>query len=133
MTSLSNHAGADCASGFTLLEMIVVIAVLGLVLGVLSTYAPPRNHWLQTVAAGDRVAAAMHDTQAQALSAGHAVAWQLPVLPVWMNARVVAPSGGIVFEPDGSATGGVVTLSSGGRHITIAADWLTGRIQVNAP
>ncbi len=120
-------------AGFTLMEMIVVIAVLGLVLGVLSAFAPPRSHWLQTVAAGDAVAADMRGAQARAISTGAPVAWRAPTEPAWMNMTVTAPPGGIVFEPDGSATGGGVTLTSGGRQVVVTADWLTGRIQVHAP
>jgi general secretion pathway protein H len=123
----------DRQAGFTLIEMVVVIAVLGIVLGVLSTFAPPRSHWLQTVAAGDRVAAAMHDAQARAISSGQPVTWTPPDLPGWMIATVSVPPGGLVFEPDGSATGGLVTLTFGYRRVTVAADWLTGRIQVDAP
>jgi general secretion pathway protein H len=121
------------SSGFTLIEMIVVIAVLGLVLAVLTTYSPPRSHWLETVAAADRVAAAMRSAQTEAIASGQPVAWRLPDLPAWMHPAVTAPSGGVVFEPDGSATGGVVMLSTGNRQVTVTADWLTGRITVDAP
>jgi general secretion pathway protein H len=40
----------------------------------------------------------------------------------------------IKFSPDGSATGGGVSLGVGERHIQIAIDWLTGQVKVsNAP
>jgi general secretion pathway protein H len=128
MTSPSNRP-----AGFTLIEMIVVIAVLGLVLGMLSAYAPPRSRWLQTVAAGHQVAATMHAAQSRAIRTGAAVAWAPPPLPAWLTVTVSAPPGGLVFEPDGSATGGTVALVSGGRRFTVQADWLTGRIQVSNP
>jgi general secretion pathway protein H len=36
--------------------------------------------------------------------------------------------GSIRFNPDGSSTGGRISLADGGRAITIGVDWLTGRI-----
>ncbi|MES9971165.1 MAG: GspH/FimT family pseudopilin [Candidatus Thiodiazotropha sp.] len=41
----------------------------------------------------------------------------------------------LVFEffPDGSSSGGVLILDSGGRRFAIAVDWLTSRVQVIDP
>ena len=38
--------------------------------------------------------------------------------------------GGIRFFPDGSSTGGRVTLSHGSRQYFVDVDWLTGRVSV---
>ncbi|HYC15532.1 MAG TPA: GspH/FimT family pseudopilin, partial [Stellaceae bacterium] len=42
--------------------------------------------------------------------------------------RIAEAAAGIRFFPDGSSTGGRVTLARDGRKIEIAVDWLTGRI-----
>lgn len=39
----------------------------------------------------------------------------------------------IRFYPDGSSTGGRVTLGQGERKFEIDVDWLTGRIHINQP
>ena len=38
--------------------------------------------------------------------------------------------GGIRFYPDGSSTGGRVTLSAGERKYLVDVDWLTGRVSI---
>jgi general secretion pathway protein H len=41
------------------------------------------------------------------------------------------PGGGAIrFNPDGSSTGGRISLSDGGRRIAVGVDWLTGRVAV---
>lgn len=39
----------------------------------------------------------------------------------------------IRFYPDGSSTGGRVTLGQGDRKFEIDVDWLTGRVHINQP
>jgi general secretion pathway protein H len=39
----------------------------------------------------------------------------------------------IRFYPDGSSTGGRVTLAQGERKFEIDVDWLTGRVRINQP
>ncbi len=119
-------------AGFTLLEMIVVIAVMGLTLLLLADYGQPRNRWLETQAAARQVAAAMRAARGGAIVQGRPEALVLPHLPPWLAVSVQAPPGGIVFAPDGSASGGQVVLGSG-KDIVVSADWLTGRVQIDAP
>jgi len=38
--------------------------------------------------------------------------------------------GDIRFNPDGSSTGGRISLSDGQRRIGVGVDWLTGRVSV---
>ena len=39
--------------------------------------------------------------------------------------------GSIRFYPDGSSTGGRITVSSGERKYLVDVDWLTGRVAIN--
>jgi general secretion pathway protein H len=41
-----------------------------------------------------------------------------------------AATGGIRFFPDGSATGGQVTIGEGETRYNVDVDWLTGRVSV---
>ncbi|PIV82132.1 type II secretion system protein GspH, partial [bacterium CG17_big_fil_post_rev_8_21_14_2_50_64_8] len=41
-----------------------------------------------------------------------------------------AKTGAIRFYPDGSSTGGRVTLSRGERKYRVDVDWMTGRVKI---
>ena len=42
----------------------------------------------------------------------------------------VATTGDIRFNPDGSSSGGRITLADGSRRVAVGVDWLTGRVTV---
>jgi len=44
--------------------------------------------------------------------------------------QTAGSAGGIRFYPDGSSTGGRVTLSAGERSYKVDVDWLTGRVKI---
>ena len=118
-------------SGFTLMEMMVVIAIMGLVLLLVTTAGPPRSHRLEARAAAQEVAQALRTARGTAFAQGHDVTVALPKIPGWLTETVQAPSGGITFSPDGSSSGGSVELAGGGQDVTITADWLTGSVRIN--
>ena len=119
-------------SGFTLMEMMVVIAVLGIILLLVTGYGPPRSHRLEARAAAQEVAQAMRAARGAAIAQGHDVALTMPKISTWLTVSMQAPPGGIVFAPDGSASGGSVVLSGGGQTTTVSAGWLTGAVRINA-
>jgi general secretion pathway protein H len=119
-------------AGFTLLEMLVVIAVMAVALLLLTAAGPPRSHRLEARAAAQQVAEAMREARGHAIAQGHAVTFTLPPVPGWLTVSVQAPPGGIVFAPDGSASGGQVVLDGDGQETVISADWLTGAVQIDA-
>lgn len=119
-------------SGFTLMEMIVVIAIMGLILVLLANYGRPGSHFLEEKAAAQRIAQAMRTDRGRAIAQGHPVTLALPFVPAWLTVSVQAPPGGIVFAPDGSASGGSVLLQGDGRITSVTTDWLTGHVQIHA-
>ncbi len=129
MISLSKN---PAESGFTLIEMLVVIAVMGLILLMITSFGPPRSHRLEAQAAAQNVAQAMRAARGRAISEGQNAALILPPLPAWLAVKILAPQGGIVFAPDGSASGGAVALQGGGQDELISTDWLTGAVKIEA-
>jgi general secretion pathway protein H len=139
--------------GFTLLEVIVVLVLAGilytLILGV-----PMRGASVADLKAAARtLASGLRQAQSTAM-----VTRQDAVLSVDVDAReFVMPGdtearklpegidlklytaqsevssqnkGAIRFYPDGSSTGGRITVSSGERKYLVDVDWLTGRVSI---
>jgi general secretion pathway protein H len=119
-------------AGFTLLEMIVTIAVMGLTLALLASAMKPRSHRLEMESAARDVAEAMRRARGQAIAEGVPVAPTMPHLPAWLAVVMQAPRGGIVFAPDGSSSGGAVLLAGAGERVAVTVDWLTGRVAIDA-
>jgi general secretion pathway protein H len=140
-------------AGFTLLEMLVVLAISGLVLGV-STVAlrgpdgPKRLRILTlNVAADLRLARAnailLHRPVAVlVVPSEHSYRVDTGGTPVRLPASVSlavsssagrttgAGSGSITFFADGSSSGGHVTLTNGAATARVAVEWLTGAVAV---
>ncbi len=141
------------SAGFTLIEVLVVMAILGVALAALAARGPLRSNGLDARAAASEVAQAFRLGRARAIANDRPVpvVLDLPTrrltvdgtprlsLPPSFALDVVMEDGSVparpavfVFAPDGSATGGSVGLTLGARHLAVTVDWLTGRVGVTA-
>ena len=141
------------ARGFTLVEIIVVLAIgvaaLALVAGMV--FRGPSTSDLKsaarTLASGLRQAQSIamvtrrdasltvdletreyflpNDTRAHKLPEG----LELKLFTAQSEA-VSEKRGGIRFYPDGSSTGGRITVQAGERKFLVDVDWLTGRVTI---
>jgi general secretion pathway protein H len=140
------------AAGFTLIEMLVVMAILGLSLVLVAGFRPPWSKGLAIDAtaaelaaqlrlvrseaiAGNQSAALVVDLAARSYRGGGAAPRPLPPglaveLVTVAGERQTGALGGIRFHPDGSSTGGRIVLADGARRVAVGVDWLTGRISV---
>lgn len=140
--------------GFTLLEMILVLVIAAVVAAVAVPNMQPAIVSMQLRAATQDVASALRHTRGQALSRGREAEFVLNVrqhfyrvsgrnkpyaLPdsvklSLFTADVLTDEDGeqgrIVFYPDGSASGGRVTLEGAGKTRLVDVNWLTGNIVV---
>jgi general secretion pathway protein H len=151
MTWRAEHASQSTApAGFTLIELLVVMTILGLALALVSERGPMRSATLDSKAAMAGLAGGLREARSQAIALNQPVAvtldiaahdWRIGDLPphslpptlaislVTTKAAVRdAQNGGIVFEPDGSSTGGRIELSDDRRKLAITVDWLTGNV-----
>lgn len=137
--------------GFTLIELIVVLAVLGLMAGLVVSRGPLRSPGLEARAAVGELAGGLRLARAEAIARDRPVPFALDVdahayrvgdappraLPPAVALRLLTTAGQagggvgrIVFAPDGSATGGWIELAGAGRRWRIGVDWITGGVTV---
>ncbi len=137
--------------GFTLIEMLVVLAILGVVLGLIIGRGPMNSSGLQLRAAAGALAQTLRAARAQAIASDQDVsvaidpanhrfavdggptrrlAADLPISVLPPALRGPGPVRMIRFSPDGSATGGQIFLGTGRSRQAISVEWLTGRVSV---
>lgn len=138
--------------GFTLIEVLVVIAILSLSLALLVGRGPLRSPTLNLRAAAGQVAAGLRTARGQAIARNHTVPFVLDIvaggfhvgdgpvqaLPRGLRISMTAVAdqtagerlGAISFLPDGSSSGGQVALAAGDTRVAVGVDWLTGRVSV---
>jgi general secretion pathway protein H len=139
-------------AGFTLIELVVVIAVLGLALVLIAGHGPLRSAALEGKGAAADLAGGLREARARAIAANRPVSlivdtenhrWQVEgrsfnPLPADFAVTVLTVKGevrdetvaGIEFEPDGSSTGGRIALARGDRKYDVDVDWLTGNVRL---
>lgn len=149
-----NHAsGRSTSGGFSLLEMMLVIAIIALASLLAASALTGGIDGMRLRAAGKQVAAQLRYTRAQAIATGeaqkftidpHAHTWTSPkqhhgdiakqLSITFIGAREVQPSqgeGAVMFFPDGASTGGRVRLQAGKATWDIDVAWLTGQVKLS--
>ncbi|MFL1549587.1 prepilin-type N-terminal cleavage/methylation domain-containing protein [Pseudomonas sp. D47] len=135
--------------GFTLLEMLVVILLIGLAAGLLGLGVRQGLQVAKERRAVGQMVDALRTTRALAVVSGAAartefdlqqMTFQAPgrALQRWPSELSMtlhsAEQAGSAFEfyPDGSSTGGHLLLANGTRRWRIDVAWLTGSVQSKA-
>jgi len=136
-------------AGFTLMELLVVLALMALLTGLAAPRLRPDAPNLSLEARA--MAGGLRATRSTALRAnderlflvdlagrryGSPPQWTAVGLGVALETYAAAEEGGrdtaaIRFFPDGSSTGGRITLSAGGRTAAITVDWLSGAVVID--
>ena len=139
--------------GFTLIEILVVLAVVGLIMAFVLPMISGSRSRAGLRAAANEIAAALRSTRSLATTHGRAETFVLDTahaafragstaspqrLPGGIALAIVTIAqeretdtvGSIRFFADGSSTGGGVRLSSGTNESDVLVDWLTGRVMI---
>ncbi len=139
--------------GFTLVELLVVLAIGGLMLTLTPPLITAALPGVELKAGARRVAGALRQTREIAIAHGSEALWLLDTeqgryriegqgragtLPDGIDIELVTTRdeqrserlGGIRFYPDGTSSGGRVILKRGAGGYQVGVNWLTGRILV---
>jgi general secretion pathway protein H len=140
-----SRTGAD--GGYTLVELLVVLAVIGLIILSVPTLLTAARPALQAKAAARLMAEDMSAARQAAVLHGvetgivlNAAAGRYAMVPGGVVRNL--PKGvimafrstdgnAILFYPDGSSTGGIVLVGDAGHQHRIIAHWLSGRISLD--
>jgi|SRR5215472_5750687 len=139
-------------AGFTLLELIVVLAILGLLAAFIAMRGPPISHALALRSVASEIVAGLRATRQYAITANRPAEYTVDLahrtahgadgptvqLPLGTDVIILTAAGevrgaevaDIRFEPNGSSTGGRIVLVDGQRRTGIGISWLTGRVSV---
>src|SRR5436190_13557023 len=140
------------AQGFTLIEIVVALALVAVVLGFVAMASSGGLKRAALSHAGQDLVAALRYTRGQAIVTGAEQRLELDVekqtyhapkraeveLPRGLKLalltaaqeRISETSGAIRFFPDGSSTGGRVRLTAGERQWDVEVGWLTGEVRL---
>ena len=140
-------------SGFTLLEIIVVLAIAAAIYIVMLSGPIGKANAADLKAAARTLASGLRQAQTAAMATRRDAVLTIDVeskefvtsvdpqprkLPENVELKLYAAQsevtserrGSIRFYPDGSSTGGRITVASGERKYLVDVDWLTGRVTI---
>jgi general secretion pathway protein H len=139
-------------SGFTLLELLVVITVAGLLLGVVAPRMVDTVAHARLRSSAARIETLLRETRATAMRTskpitvtidaaqqtivGSSKEFSLPhsekvLFEPYNRTQFEAPATSLKFLPDGSSNGGAIIVAGNLDRLRIDIDWLTGRISAN--
>lgn len=138
--------------GFTLLELLVVLAIVGLAIAFVVGRGSPTQGGVSARVGAGALAATLREGRARAIAENRPVSVLVDVLSrrfgmdaaldralpasirltlVTGRGEVLAQGiGRIVFNPDGSSTGGRIEVAAAARQIWVGVDWLSGQVSV---
>jgi len=136
-----------CRAGFTLMEMLVVLAIIGLAAGLASQLVRPPSPKLRVEASARAICSAARAAHARAVAANQETALYLDVGRKSFRSTVTGETtipaearinlsvagdqrrgreGRIVFFPSGGSTGGDISIDMAGNRAHVGVNWLTG-------
>lgn len=149
-----SSAGSDPrVGGFTLIELVVVLVIAGLLLAVVPPLFSSALPGVQLKSTARELASALRFARDRAVTRQQETTLTLALkahsfrvsgrnrdypVPSGLEIELFTvrseqtdeDTGAIRFFPDGSSTGGRVTLVSGTSRYAVDVDWLTGRVKV---
>lgn len=141
------------AAGFTLIEILAVLAIVAAIMGVFAFSIAGRLDKMKISGAARDVMSALRQTRSKAIVSRSEQTLEVDLeartvtapdenpiqLPEQLEMKLVTAStevssdkvGRIRFFPDGGSTGGKVTLATDTREWQVKVSWLTGEIELD--
>ena len=139
--------------GFTLLEIVIVLVIAAMAMGLVLSFSGKGASAADLKASARALAAGLRTAQSTAMTTRRDSLLTVDVdsrlfsfsgedkphkLPDGVDLKLYTAQaeveterkGSIRFYPDGSSTGGRITLSAGERKYLVDVDWLTGRVSI---
>jgi general secretion pathway protein H len=139
--------------GFTLLEIVIVLVIAALAMAVVLGFSGKGASAADLKSSARALAAGLRTAQSTAMSTRRDALLTVDVdtrrfafsgdekqhrLPDGIDLKLYTAQaeveskrkGSIRFYPDGSSTGGRITVSAGERKFLVDVDWLTGRVSI---
>lgn len=139
--------------GFTMLELVTVFAIIAMAMALILTVSGKGASSADLKASARSLAAGLRAAQSNAMAGRRDALLTIDVeqrlytfsgeerthkLPEGVDLKLYTAQaevesekrGSIRFFPDGSSTGGRITVSSGERKYLVDVDWLTGRVSI---
>nr|WP_298796336.1 GspH/FimT family pseudopilin [uncultured Acetobacter sp.] len=134
--------------GFTLLEVMIVLAIAGLFLSLMLEHGPMHSTLASFMRARDALLSTLHTARLDAMTKGEVVSVRFDAARFTLvefskntilhqealpkEAALLVP-GPVAFQPDGLGQGGPWVLHVGARDMTVSISPLTGRIMTHGP
>lgn len=152
MTSRCDRDRSGPQAGFTLLELIVVIAIMAVMTAVVASQRNAVSPAVHARALAREVAGGLRSARSEAIMSNRSVSFTIDTAGrrYWWGNRTPQMMGNDVnvallttrkelttdtlghvrFDPDGGSTGGRVAIAGGDHTWWVGIDWLTGRVSV---
>ena len=152
MTSLFDIKDRRSESGFTLIEIIVVVTIVSLMAVLITTNGIRVSPAVHARAAAQAISVALRASRSEAVMSNRSVSFTLDVvnrfyqwgltpqqvltndlrlsLLTSRDQLALEGVGQIRFDPDGGSSGGRVSIEGGGVVWWVGVDWLSGRVSI---